>query len=104
MKLNANSAEIFIGYRDFIGILDIQSIEDYLKENRVQDIYLLTQQPLSERVQSYLNEHLKERVTVIVTSSSRKTAENIKQQNKGKQAIVIDLEEFGRRGFARCRC
>ena len=104
MELNTNSAEIFIGYRDFIGIMDIQSIEDYLKENRVQDIYLLTQQPLSERVQSYLNEHLKERVTVIVTSSFRKTAENIKQQNKGKQAIVIDLEEFGRRGFARCRC
>ena len=92
--------DIFIGYRDVIGILDIQGIEDYLKQGGAPEIYLLTRNPLSERVQSYLKEHLKEpQVTVIVTNSFRKTAAEIKQKNKGKGVRIEDLDEFGRRRF-----
>ncbi|MCD6237919.1 MAG: hypothetical protein DRP50_09010 [Thermotoga sp.] len=98
--------EIFIGFRSEIGIVDLQGIEEYISQRKVENIYLLAYKDLNEKVRDYLEKKIKpkQEVEFILTDSFQKEIKKIKVSHKGKRIRVQDMEEFGQRAMSRDVC
>ncbi len=95
--------EIFIGFRNEIGIIDLRGIEEYIEEARVKTVYLICRKDLNPPVESYLYWRIRPyyNIEVIVTDNFKKIIHSLKEKHKGEQIKVIDLDNFGERVLRR---
>jgi len=94
--------EVFIGFSNRIGILDLQGLEEYVGEGDVERIYLVVREPLNERVRAYLESRpeLAERVEIVLSDDVRGEVRRLKRENKGFKVRVQDMREFGKRAMS----
>jgi len=97
-----HTEEIFIGFRNEIGITDLRGLERYLKKERFKNVYILCRKKLTDPVEAYLYWHIEplQGVKIIVTNDFRKAIIGIKNKYKGKKIKVQDLNDFSTRALA----
>ena len=95
--------EVFIGYIDRIGILDLQGVEEYLREERVREVYLVVRMVPNERVLSYLEgrPELRDKVRIVRSDDLKGEVKRIKKENAQFRVRVQDMREFGKRAMSR---
>ncbi|HID56996.1 TPA: hypothetical protein EYP37_10745 [Candidatus Poribacteria bacterium] len=98
--------EIFVGFADEIGILDLQGVEEYLRSEEVRKVYLVARNPLGERVLEYLKARplLRERIEFRQTDGIRGELKRIKRANSRYRVRTYDLREFGKRAMSLDPC
>ncbi len=98
--------EIFVGFADEIGILDLQGIEEYLQDENVRKVYLVARKPLGERVLEYLKTRpvLQGKIEFRQANGIRGEVRRIKKTNSRYRIRVYDLREFGKRAMSLDPC
>ncbi|MCD6507992.1 hypothetical protein J7M22_15400 [Candidatus Poribacteria bacterium] len=99
--------EIFVGFADEIGILDLQGVEEYTQNENVKKVYLIARKPLGERVLEYLKTRsaLKGKIEFKRADRLRDEVRKIKRMNSQHYKVkVYDLREFGKRAMSLDPC
>ena len=104
-KLKNVDEDILIGFINEVGKLDIDGIEEYLKDHRENKVILLARKELNEKVRPMF-EALKKKhnVEFRLTKSFKKEIKKIKEEYKDKKIKVQDLLEFGKRNLSKDVC
>ncbi|MBO8161919.1 MAG: hypothetical protein H0Z24_09855 [Thermosipho sp. (in: Bacteria)] len=99
-------SEIFIGYKRFLGIIDIKNIYEYLKVHTPEKIIIVISKNPSKTVEDFYNEIIKPimEIDFVYHPLPYKKAKEIKKQFKKKKVKLQDLEDFGLRNLYRDFC
>ena len=95
--------DVFVGYRRAIGIMDIEGIVSYIKnEEPLKKIYLISELPVNPVVKKYIEKNLSSLVTfeLIVAKDFSKEIERIKELYNQEDVWVENLNDFGDRAMS----
>ena len=95
--------DIFVGYRKAIGIMDIEGIISYIKnEESLKKIYLISEIPVAHAVKKYIEKNLLPLVPVetIVSDDFDKEVNRIKVMHAGEDVWAENLNDFGDRAMS----
>ncbi len=104
-KTKSVDEDILVGFINEVGKLDIDGVEEYLKDHKGNKVILLARKELNDKVKP-LFDALKEKYDVEFkqTVSFRKEIKKIKQEYPDKKVKSQDLLEFGKRNLSKDVC
>ena len=95
--------DVFVGYRRTIGIMDIQGVLSYIKEEEsLKQIYLIAEFPVTNAVKRYIAKNLlaKIPVEIIISKDFDEEIDKIKKLHDGEDVWVENLNDFGSRAMS----
>jgi hypothetical protein len=104
-KAKVNDEDIFVGFINEVGKLDLEGILEYLKENEKNKVILIARKDLNDKVRPDFDK-IKEKYDIEFRKavSFRKEIKKIKEEYKDKKIRVQDLLEFGKRNLSKDVC
>jgi len=92
---------IFLGYRRAIGIMDVQGIVNYMKNNEpFEKVILVSGADLTEPVKKYIEKYLKPLVPVEVIVEKNYVKKAREMDHFGDNVWAVNLNEFGDRAMS----
>ena len=91
--------EIFIGFSNGFGKVDVESLKEYVETHDVEKIYIFVRKEPLEKIKKECIEAVKVDIEFNVTLNPVKEAKRLKKSLKGKKVVVQDLEDFGKRAL-----
>ncbi len=95
--------DVFVGYRKAIGIMDIEGIVSYIKnEEPLKKVYLISEFPVNSIVKKFIEKNLSSLVPfeLIVAKDFDKEIERIKELHNQEDVWVENLNNFGDRAMS----
>ncbi len=104
-KIKITEEDIFVGYINEVGKLDLDGAEEYLKDHKENKVILIARKDLNDKVRP-LFESLRKKYDVEfrVANSFKKEIKKIKEEFKDKKIKTQDLMEFGKRNLSKDVC
>ena len=104
-KTKVNDEDIFVGFINELGKLDLEGVLEYLKENEKNKVILIARKDLNDRVKpDFEKMQAKYDIGFRKSASFRKEIKKIKEEYKDKKIKIQDLLEFGKRNLSKDVC
>ncbi len=104
-KAKISDEDIFVGFINEVGKLDLDGVLEYLKDHKNNKVILIARKDLNDKVKPIFDKIKKEYdLEFRKEVSFRKEIKRIKEEYKDKKVKVQDLLEFGKRTLNKDVC